>query len=729
MRLTVRTLLAWIDGVLAPSDHQALGEKVAASEVAPRLVERVRDVVRREGVSAPAVDGRGIADDPNTAAEFLDNVLGGEPLQAFERVCLESDRHLAEVASCHAIVAEATRSPDAVDAVEESTRRALQAIVAAERPADEVADPPRPRGSRTRRDEDATARGGLPQTVPAVARPTPRGRRAPVAAWVSAAAAMALVLLLCGVLAWSLLRGRSRRIKPAEIAVAAAAPAAAATAADAPSPASADAADQADHMPSSPPPDDALDRGGDEERAPLVVAGEAAPDVTPEPPPSPSPTELPPSPPATAPMAGDVRVPDGDALAIVAPQPAAAAMPAAETPAAAMNPVAESPAAVAVGGGPVLRREGDAAGLRWVAAGVTLPFAAREELLVPPWCRSTITVDGIEIGLEPATRCSLARDGDGTPRLEVIFGRATVRGRRADARIGLTTAGLAGVLSGVLEAPATIDVPLETEPGEQPRRRVRLWVGATEKVWRQTAADGSAATAPLVGLAEEALLAPRTTLVWDARDPAAAAVEPPAAEPAWARPLVADRIERDAVAALAAALVTEPTAAADGILRTMAAHRRVENRMIAAATLALLGDYGDLVAVLGAEPPAALGERRWAELEAQAVPLALARGDNSAAAFAEALHSRGPVGKAETLLRLARGMSADDLASGGDAFLVECLADDSLVVRRYAIHRLEEIVPPDPRRRGAYRADREEPLRDEGIAWWRAQLDAGRIRR
>ena len=75
MRLTVRTLLAWIDGVLAPEDQQALGEKVAASGVAPALVERTRAVVGHQGLSAPSPVGRGLADDPNTAAEFLDNVL------------------------------------------------------------------------------------------------------------------------------------------------------------------------------------------------------------------------------------------------------------------------------------------------------------------------------------------------------------------------------------------------------------------------------------------------------------------------------------------------------------------------------------------------------------------------------------------------------------------------------------------------------------------------------
>ena len=62
MRLTVRTLLAWIDGVLAPEDQQALGEKVAASGVAPALIERTKAVVGHQGLSAPSPVGRGLAD-------------------------------------------------------------------------------------------------------------------------------------------------------------------------------------------------------------------------------------------------------------------------------------------------------------------------------------------------------------------------------------------------------------------------------------------------------------------------------------------------------------------------------------------------------------------------------------------------------------------------------------------------------------------------------------------
>ena len=53
MRLTLRTLLAWLDTVLPPSEQQALGEKVAASPIAPQLIARIRDVVERPVLAAP----------------------------------------------------------------------------------------------------------------------------------------------------------------------------------------------------------------------------------------------------------------------------------------------------------------------------------------------------------------------------------------------------------------------------------------------------------------------------------------------------------------------------------------------------------------------------------------------------------------------------------------------------------------------------------------------------
>lgn len=102
MRLTLRTLLAYMDGILEPADHEELAKRVEASEFAGDLVHRTRDTMRRLRLGAPAVDAE--VHDANLVAEYLDNILTPEQVAEFERRCLESDPELAEVASCHHIL-------------------------------------------------------------------------------------------------------------------------------------------------------------------------------------------------------------------------------------------------------------------------------------------------------------------------------------------------------------------------------------------------------------------------------------------------------------------------------------------------------------------------------------------------------------------------------------------------------------------------------------------------
>src|SRR3954466_6222020 len=103
MRLTLRTLLAWLDDTLPPSEVREIGRQVSESPFAQGLVEKIHPVTpqRRLGVADSAGPD---ATDPNLVASYLDNELDQDLVPEYEKLCLTSDVHMAEVASAHQIL-------------------------------------------------------------------------------------------------------------------------------------------------------------------------------------------------------------------------------------------------------------------------------------------------------------------------------------------------------------------------------------------------------------------------------------------------------------------------------------------------------------------------------------------------------------------------------------------------------------------------------------------------
>ncbi len=104
MRLTLRTLLAYLDRILDPADAEELRHKVDESERASALIQRIERLLHERSTEAIDIYAKGHGADANSVAEYLDNQMQPEHVAEFERVCLESDSHLAETAACHQIL-------------------------------------------------------------------------------------------------------------------------------------------------------------------------------------------------------------------------------------------------------------------------------------------------------------------------------------------------------------------------------------------------------------------------------------------------------------------------------------------------------------------------------------------------------------------------------------------------------------------------------------------------
>ncbi|MFO1006682.1 MAG: hypothetical protein U0929_12050 [Planctomycetaceae bacterium] len=167
MRLTLRALLAYLDDVLDPATLREIGGRVSESPSASATVARIKEVIRRRRISAPELTGSGSAPDPNLVAEYLDNTLSPDAVPSLEKLCLDSDMHLAEVASSHQILTAVLGEPVEVPM---STRERMYALVS---PTPLVSDVAPPKSGSHNKLRDSAVIDTLPaaQSVTTTARP------------------------------------------------------------------------------------------------------------------------------------------------------------------------------------------------------------------------------------------------------------------------------------------------------------------------------------------------------------------------------------------------------------------------------------------------------------------------------------------------------------------------------------------------------------------------------
>lgn len=743
MRLTLRTMLAYMDGILDPEDAQDIGKKIEDSQYATGLMHRVRDVMRRLRLAAPGLSDRGPNLDPNTVAEYLDNTLSDERVPDFEKVCLESDIHLAEVASCHQILTLVLGEPADVDPASRERMYQIPQVLAAEVGADQriTTAPQLEERAAPAAAADEAPKRPAPE-VPEYLRQATQKRSlaAPFFAAVAVVATIVAVLFATKQFEPNTPLGRliGMRDPAAPIDVQPEEKPNLAPPANVGQPSANDAAGQKSGKPS-----------GSDASEPITRLPEVAPPVDKpvtdqpagdNPPGDNPPGDNPPGaiPPADQPPADKLPANNPPAEKLPAEKPVTEG-PKGNLPGDAANPPADQPAEQPPHGGAVEPQDQPPAKLagapednkpigrlisdkqvllahepqtgRYVRVANKAIFLPGTRLLVLPTYRPEIGLSaGTHVRLLGGTEVTLlGPDVQAPSGVNVFFGRLVVMPLgNPGVRVRLMVGDRSGVLTlSQAESMAAIEVAVAHVPGTDPEKTPpqvtsTLYVASGDCLWD----DG-------LGGKPVHMIGPQQ-MVLDARSPSA----PVAVRdlPKWIQGENLGLLDARASALIEQLITTDKPA--QTTLLELDHHRQKEMRWLATRSLVYMDQFDTLVA--GLNQPDLRAD--WAEYAAKLTD-ALALGPETAVAVRDEFQRQyGPEGV--DAYRMLWGYSDDALLNGGAAKLVGYLDHDRLVFRVLAYLTLRDITNAGL----LYRPEQTPAQRKQATQRWKEKLAAGEIR-
>ena len=711
MRLTLRTMLAYMDNVLEPNESEELGRKIRESKFAGDLVQQIRTVTSKVRMDAPKLDGKGMGHDANTVSEYLDSALPQDRVGDFERVCLESNKHLAEVAGCHQILTLVLGKPaDVPDGLRERIYSLGHAEADLEAPPVAAAKPKAKAPTKA-------ASNGHPAIVTRTAGNVPDylrvGRSGSVWQFLGTLAAVfllaALVLRLMGpfnsshpVLA--LFNG------PTTVADANQSTATTSVAPPTVTPSTVTPTNPSDRPVADEQPAASAATGSQGEAASKSgesTASQPQPPVAPvstpsEPGPDPAKpiaaTESEPKPPAIPP------VPDVPAIAADEPKP----KPLPNGPDV-PKPEAPKPEPVAMDVGRFLSDEHVLAhqvkddGI-WLRVPARSVLSAGERLISLPAFRPQIALaSGVQVTFagESAVQLSEPMEKDSS-RMKVDYGRLLlVTVGAAGAQVELDLGGLRGVVTLVdADSAVAISVKKFLPPGTDPDSMPPFPVVEIFNTYGRVTWEES--DQPRVEIPTGQV---RIYAGGDAPDNYG-----PFASPDWIDPKSILPIDRESQIVLERLLVEDK--ALNLSLAEALEHRQVNVRSLAARCLAVLGEFEPILNELNDPRQQAFWSGEFATLRS-----CIQRGPEAAARLKDAL-ARSRPDQAPELYRLLWGYSEDQLAKDEAVTLVKLLESDQMDVRVLAIQNLVAIT-------GAmefYRAEKKPEDVRAAIQAWRTRL-------